>query len=142
LEVITHFIATGALTAGDVLVMDNATVHSSIIQHLMALLDAAHVRALFLPKYSPGSPPATRHTHRTPPPLTQNWTRASWSSPRWRRSHTRAHTHPHPPPSPQHLYYYRGTERFWVEIAKGLAKVTWEHVVNYYRKCVVNALPQ
>jgi len=50
-----YFIATSALVEGDVLVVDNATVHgaASIGHRLDVLLEEAGVRLLFLPKYSP-----------------------------------------------------------------------------------------
>jgi len=46
---------TGTLSAGDVLILDNASVHTSIEIRaaLSALLSAARVRLLFLPAYSP-----------------------------------------------------------------------------------------
>ena len=41
--------------AGDIFVVDNASVHNAaeIVDQLEAALDAAHVRMIFLPTYSP-----------------------------------------------------------------------------------------
>lgn len=38
--------------------------------------------------------------------------------------------------SKKFLYNRRGKDFFWMEIMRSLAKVTWEHVRNYYIHCI------
>ena len=55
LATIAHFITSGAVVRGNVLVFDNARIHFAyaIREPLEAILRAAGVRLIFLPKYSP-----------------------------------------------------------------------------------------
>ena len=55
LDVIVQLLKGGILTSGDILICDNATVHNSreIAEMLTLLLDAAGVRLVYLPTYSP-----------------------------------------------------------------------------------------
>ena len=55
LDFVYSVIASGALLEGDVFIVDNASVHWAIktADELSALLDAAHVRLVFTPTYSP-----------------------------------------------------------------------------------------
>ena len=55
IDFIISCIQQGVLVAGDVLVLDNAPIHTSpyIIPVLSALIQAAQVSLLFLPTYSP-----------------------------------------------------------------------------------------
>jgi len=52
---ITLLVEHQVLVAGDFLVLDNCAIHTSaeVFPALMAVLDAAHVRFVLLPKYSP-----------------------------------------------------------------------------------------
>lgn len=55
LDWIRNLIAGGHLEAGDILICDNATIHtaSSIIDDMQEALDNANVRLVTLPTYSP-----------------------------------------------------------------------------------------
>jgi transposase len=55
LAFVLHLIMIGVLVAGDVFVVDNASVHYAmeIRDRLIQALEQAHVRLLFLPTYSP-----------------------------------------------------------------------------------------
>ena len=55
LDCILQLVEGGFLVAGDILVMDNASIHDSaeICDALDALLQCAGVRLVFLPTYSP-----------------------------------------------------------------------------------------
>jgi transposase len=39
-----------------------------------------------------------------------------------------------------YLYHRRGKDRFWREIMKSFAKVTREHMCNYYVHCILGPL--
>ena len=49
------FLTAGVLRRGDVLIMDNCSIHhaAEILPVLSIVLDAAGVRLYFLPRYSP-----------------------------------------------------------------------------------------
>jgi len=55
LESIVNWLEHGVLLAGDVLILDNASIHNSVevLGLISLLLDAAGVRMYFLPTYSP-----------------------------------------------------------------------------------------
>jgi transposase len=106
LEVIQQFIQCGALVAGDVLVCDNATVHTAdaIFLALITLLNNHDINLIFLPKYSPELNPCE---------LVFGGMK-------------------------NHIYYYRTREQLWLEVAKGLTKVTREHVISFYSHCTLS----
>jgi transposase len=60
LAYVIGMIASGFLTAGDILICDNASIHKAteIIDRLDAAITAANVRLIFLPSYSPELNPA------------------------------------------------------------------------------------
>ena len=55
LEFVIELVQNGTLVAGDFFIVDNASIHGAaeIMPALNGLLDAAHVRLVFLPSYSP-----------------------------------------------------------------------------------------
>ena len=55
LETMVDFLTAGVLRRGDVLIMDNCSIHhaAEILPVLGIVLDAAGVRLYFLPRYSP-----------------------------------------------------------------------------------------
>jgi transposase len=104
LNIVVFWIEQNHLTAGDFLIVDNATVHLSDETHqaLFTICNAANVSFKLLPTYSPELNPCElvfsimKH----------------------------------------HLRYWRGTERFWLEIIIAAASLTYEQVFSFYSHCL------
>ena len=106
LEFVSFLCWSFYLKRGDVLVMDNARIHSAmaIAERLADVLDGAGARLLFLPKYSPELNPCELVFAQVKRRIRQ------------RRSHT---------PTP-----------FWIEVLEAFAKVTTTNVCNFYAHCL------
>jgi transposase len=128
LQFICDLIELGKLVAGDFLIVyvrqleerrvqreniiililflrDNASVHtgSDAFPQLMALLDAAGVRLVFLPKYSPELNPCEEVFGLVK----------------------------------HHLRFWRGFDRFWLEIITAFLKVNYLQVFKYYENAIL-----
>jgi putative transposase len=105
LDFMTTCIRNSQLVAGDVLVLDNATIHKAadVISIFSSLMQAAQVRVCFLPAYSPELNPCELVFGG----------------------------------SKQYLRYRRRSSNpFWYEVVRGFAETSFQHMLQYYFKCI------
>jgi len=106
LDFVYSAVGSGALLAGDILVLDNASVHwaADTVEELEALVDQADVRLVFTPTYSPELNPCEFVFAQVKRRLRE---RTDW----------------------EHLSFLRN-------VLRAFASVSYENVYHYYDSCI------
>ncbi len=105
LQNILYLVDAGHLVPGDILILDNASIHfaEEISDDLLTMLDESGVSLRFLPTYSPELNPCEIVFSKMK----------------------------------SQLRFWRGDDRFYMEILNAAASITYADMVAFYTNCLI-----
>ncbi len=104
LQYVLYLLDAGHLVPGDILILDNASIHfaEEICDDLVAMLAESGVALRFLPTYSPELNPCEIVFSKMK----------------------------------SQLRYWRGDDRFYMEVLKAASSITYANMLAFYRHCL------